>query len=168
MFKGFPFCLWPKTYGVKLDTVDAQVDTRKYMGVWYEMARMPMKSQSKCVDTFATYTYNEEKDNVNVLNTCFEKDGNKKTIQGHAYSVAENNSKLKVVFFKWLPAGNYWLMDLDTDNYKWAVVGEPCKKYAWILNREKTMDQDLLQQKVEFLREKGFKVDDLVFRGHLG
>jgi apolipoprotein D and lipocalin family protein len=50
---------------------------------------------------------------------------------------------------------NYWIIDLD-DDYRWAVVGEPKRKYLWILNRTPTMDPTLYQNILSRLPSKGY------------
>jgi len=64
------------------------------------------------------------------------------------------NAKLKVWFF-WPFKGNYWIIDLNPD-YQWAVVGEPSRKYLWILSRTPTMDGAIYQEILERLTQKGY------------
>ena len=54
------------------------------------------------------------------------------------------NTKLKVTFF-WPFSGDYWIIDLDPD-YRWVTVGEPRRKYLWILSRESKMDDSRYRQ----------------------
>jgi hypothetical protein len=71
----------------------------------------------------------------------------------------ETNAKLKVSFFGpfW---GNYWIIDLDPD-YRWAVVGEPKRKYLWILSRTRSMDDELYGQILARLPDKGYDPNGL-------
>lgn len=158
-----PFCLWPEYFGSSLKTTEKGVEVEKYMGLWHEMARLPQRFQTGCVETTAEYTLNKENDTVNVLNTCITKSGEKKQATAFAYSCNENNSKLRVHFVKWF-SGNYWILDV-ADDYSWAVVGNPCMDSAWILSRTPEMDKSSLDQRVELLKNKGFNVEDLIFRG---
>ncbi|MGD8944973.1 MAG: lipocalin family protein, partial [Desulfobacterales bacterium] len=69
------------------------------------------------------------------------------------------NAKLKVWFF-WPFKGNYWIIDLAPD-YQWAVVGEPSRKYLWILSRTPTMDAAVYQGILKRLPQKGYAPDKL-------
>ena len=61
------------------------------------------------------------------------------------------NAKLKVTFF-WPFSGNYWIIDLAPD-YSYAVVGEPDRKYLWILSRSSQLTESVYGQIVTRVRE---------------
>jgi apolipoprotein D and lipocalin family protein len=128
-----------------LETVK-YVDLKKYTGTWYEIARYPNRFQKDCVGTFVNYTLRED-GKINVLNQCYDKsfEGKLKQSKGVARVVDnQTNAKLKVSFF-WPFEGDYWIIDLAED-YRYAVVGEPDRKYLWILSRNKTMDEETYNQ----------------------
>jgi len=94
---------------------------------------------------------------IEVINRCRKDrtDGPLKEPKGKAEVVDPNtNAKLKVWFF-WPFKGNYWIIDLD-DTYQWAVVGEPKRKYLWILSRTPTMEESLYREIVSRLPAKGY------------
>lgn len=132
------------------------VDLDRYIGKWYEIASYPAVFQAGCTGTTAEYTLRDD-GRVGVLNTCYQGqlDGPVNTIQGTARVVdAETNAKLKVSFF--FPfEGDYWIIDLDED-YQWAVVGEPGRKFLWILSRTPTMDDVLYQLILDRLPDAGY------------
>jgi apolipoprotein D and lipocalin family protein len=70
------------------------------------------------------------------------------------------DTKLKVTFF-WPFSGDYWIIDLDPE-YRWAVVGEPSRKYFWILSREPRMDDATYQRILERATEQGYKLESLI------
>ena len=72
----------------------------------------------------------------------------------------EPNSKLKVSFF-WPFHGNYWIIDLDPD-YKWAVVGEPGRKYLWVLSREPRLDDTLYEKILDRAKQQGYDVGPMI------
>jgi apolipoprotein D and lipocalin family protein len=117
----------------------SSVDLTRYQGTWYQIAYIPTFFQKGCeVNVTAKYTVRDD-GNVAVENQCFKENGTRKSITGYAYSVdAPANSKLKVKFFWFAPAGDYWVMDLGS-NYEYAVVGTPNRKYLWILSRAPQM-----------------------------
>lgn len=143
-----------------LETVP-NVDLKKYAGKWYEIASFPQRFQKDCNCTTAEYTLSN-KGFVIVENRC-NKDsihGKLSYIKGKAF-VEENsgNAKLKVQFF-WPFKGKYWIIDL-ADDYSYAVVGHPNRKYLWILSRTATMNDSTYQQIVSRIKEKGFDISKI-------
>lgn len=144
----------------KLQTVP-YVDLKKYAGKWYEIASFPQRFQKNCNCTTAEYTLTD-KDYVLVENRCKKDsvDGKSSYIKGKAFVVANSlNAKLKVQFF-WLFRGKYWIIDL-ADDYSYAVVGHPNKKYLWILSRTATMNDSIYQQIISKIKEKGFDISKI-------
>jgi apolipoprotein D and lipocalin family protein len=95
-----------------------------------------------------------------VLNQSI-KDGKMKQAKGKAKVVDKNsNAKLKVTFF-WPFYGDYWIIKLG-NNYDYAVVGTPNRKYLWILSRTPQMDDELYSQLIEYAKSKGFDVNKLI------
>ena len=144
------------------------VDLQRYVGTWYEQARMPMFFQRKCAaNTIATYTLQSD-GLIKVHNRCDTNEGTQIDAVGVAKSVPGSTSKLKVSFapkaISFLPFvwGDYWVIDLDP-SYRWAVVGEPEKKYLWVLSRDKSLPQAELTAIVERARLKGFRVERLLY-----
>ena len=136
------------------------VDVRKYMGTWYEYARIPNRFQNKCVgNVTANYTLLPD-GNVEVVNKCLETGGKTDSAKGLAkITDSETNSKLKVSFFSifgiHLFWGNYWVLYLD-DDYSVAVVGEPGKKYGWILSRDISPSQEKVENAFEAIKRNGY------------
>jgi apolipoprotein D and lipocalin family protein len=135
------------------------VELEKYLGKWYEIAHLPAKFQEGCNETTATYTLSKN-GSISVLNQC-TKNGKMKRAKGKAKVVDKNsNAKLKVTFF-WPFYGDYWIIKLGND-YDYAVVGTPNRKYLWILNRTPQMDDNLYSQLIEYVKSKGFDVTKLI------
>jgi apolipoprotein D and lipocalin family protein len=144
-------------------TVKAQVlqtvpflDLKQYAGKWFEIASYPQRFQKGCHCTTAEYTLSE-KGFVIIENRCNRGSvkGKQSYIKGKAF-VEKNsgNAKLKVQFF-WPFKGEYWVIDL-ADDYSYAVVSHPNKKYLWILSRTPKMNEAVYQQITSRLKEKGF------------
>ena len=121
----------------------ASVDLARYTGAWYEIALLPNEFQSMCVaDTQARYR--SDGDVIRVTNRCRKYDGSLAEVNGIAKIVAgSGNAKLRVSFFRPF-YGDYWILALDPD-YKWVLVGEPRRKYGWILSRTPMLDDRSLQ-----------------------
>jgi len=151
------------SYTVKsqpLQTV-SNVDLKKYAGKWYEIASFPQRFQKGCHCTTAEYTPTDE-GYIIVENRC-NKDslhGKESYIKGKAF-VEKNtgNSKLKVQFF-WPFRGKYWIIDL-ADDYGYAVVGHPNRKYLWILSRTPKMSDAIYRQITERLKQNSFDITKL-------
>lgn len=146
--------------GSPLRAVDS-VDLKRYSGKWYEIARYPNRFQRSCQsDTTAEYTLRKD-GKVQVVNSCREKDGKTKTARGTA-KVADKttNAKLRVTFF-WPFYGDYWVIGLSPD-YRYAIVGEPKRKYLWILSRTPEMDEATYKGVLEQIRSAGYDSDKLI------
>ena len=144
-----------------LEVVDS-VDIARYAGKWYEIARYPNSFERGCVGVTAEYTPRDD-GRIDVVNTCIESslDGPSREIRGTARVVdSTTNAKLKVSFF-WPFEGDYWIIDLGKD-YEYAVVGEPRRRYLWILGRKPTMADAQYRQIVERLPAQGYDPDKLV------
>ena len=137
------------------------VDLSRYVGRWYEIARLPNSFQRKCADTVsANYTMHAD-GKIEVINRCRKASGEYATAKGEAKIVdKKTNAKLKVTFF-WPFYGDYWILDLGP-NYEYAVIGEPDRKYLWILSRSPRMDEALLQQLLQKMAAKGFNTEMMI------
>ena len=137
------------------------VDLNRYVGRWYEISRLPNSFQKKCADTVtADYTIRAD-GKIEVLNRCRKASGEFTTAKGKAKIVdKKTNAKLKVTFF-WPFYGDYWIFDLGP-NYEYAVVGEPGRKYLWILSRSPQMDEALYQQLLQKMAAKGFNTEKMI------
>ena len=142
-------------------SVVQEVDLDRYLGKWFEIASYPAWFARNCTGVTAEYSLREG-GGIKVVNRCYKGslDGPLKEARGRAKVVdPETNAKLKVSFFGpfW---GNYWIVDLDPE-YRWAVVGEPKRKYLWILSRTPSLDQDTLDGILSRLPGKSYDADRL-------
>ena len=132
------------------------VDLERYLGTWYEIASYPAWFQKDCTAVTAEYSLRDD-GLISVVNSCRKKtlNGKLKQSTGRAKIIdTGRNSKLKVSFFGpfW---GPYWIIDLD-ENYQWAVVGVPNRKYLWILSRTPQMDEDTYAGILDRLVDQGY------------
>lgn len=143
-----------------LKTVDS-VDLKRYAGDWYEIARYPNRSEKDCdSDVHARYVLRPD-GRVNVRNECRKANGKSEVANGTAkVADAKTNAKLKVTFF-WPFYGDYWIIDLDPQ-YRYAVVGEPDRKYLWVLSRTKELDEATYKQILQHVAENGYDTSKLV------
>lgn len=148
-----------------LSTV-GEVNLEKYAGQWYEIARLPNKFEKglKCI----TATYSLKKNGkIEVLNKGFsiEKMGESDAAKGTAWIPDPNYpGRLKVSFF-WPFAGDYYIISLD-EEYQYVLVGDPSRKYLWILSRTKKLDDTIYSKLIDIGRQNGFKVEDIIKVDH--
>lgn len=150
-----------------LKTVDS-VDLKRYLGTWFEIARLPNSFQKKCVsDVSANYSMMED-NRIKVVNRCKKKNGEFSQSEGVAKLANSDgtNSKLKVRFapaflsflgFVW---GDYWIIELASD-YSYAVVGEPSLEYLWILSRTPKLDRNVTMQLLENAKKQGYDISKI-------
>ena len=140
------------------------VDLDRYYGTWYEIARLPNRFQAMCVaDTKATYR--PDGNTVKVVNRCRTASGTIEQADGIAKVVAgSQGARLRVSFFRPF-YGDYWILDLDPD-YRWVLVGEPGRHYAWILARQPRLDAATLETLLARAAALGFDRQAFIMTPH--
>ncbi|HET7041774.1 MAG TPA: lipocalin family protein, partial [Gemmatimonadales bacterium] len=106
---------------------------------------------------------------IRVTNRCLRGDGSEIRAVGKARLAdrAGPASRLKVRFapawLSFLPMvwGDYWVLDL-TDDYTVVLVGDPGRKYLWILARSPEPDSAQVARMVATAAAQGFDVGRLV------
>jgi apolipoprotein D and lipocalin family protein len=144
-----------------LETVHS-MDLNRYVGQWYEISRYPNSFQKGCVGSRATYTLRDD-GKISVLNECYDKsfEGKLRSAKGKAWVVdKETNARLKVSFF-WPFAGDYWIIDLGQE-YEYAVIGHPERKYLWILSRSPEMAEEVYQSILARLQRQEYDIAKLI------
>ena len=144
-----------------LETVKV-LDINKYAGTWYEIARLPNRFEKNLECVSATY---ELMDNgkVKVINRGVntENKTERKEITGKAWVPNEAfPGQLKVQFF-WPFAGKYWVISLD-ENYQYALVGDPSRKFLWVLSKNKQLPETIYSKLVETAKNNGFATEQLM------
>jgi apolipoprotein D and lipocalin family protein len=131
------------------------VDLKRYGGTWYEIAKYPNKSQKQCAgNTTAIYNFKSDSD-VEIVNKCMTQDGKIANASGTAKVVdKQTNAKLKGSF-AWFSSATYWVIDLD-ENYQYAVVGNPDRKYLWILSRTPEIKEATYQKILRKIETAGY------------
>ncbi len=137
------------------------LDVERYMGMWYAVASIPTSFERQCVQgTTAEYALLEN-GRIQVTNTCYNDDGEVDIARGNAWLPdAAEPSKLKVSFVRflgfWWFGAPYWVIDL-ADDYSYAVVGHPTRKFGWILSRTPTVSSDTLEGIFSRLEQQGYE-----------
>lgn len=142
------------------------VNVNQYLGTWYEIARKPMFFQRSCVqDVQARYALTAQ-GTLSVENSCIKEDKQKSVANGEAFILnAPHNSQLEVSFLpkaiRGLPLGrgDYWILKRD-DQYQTALVGDPARKYLWLLARTPHISNSVWQSYLEYAKQIGYDVSD--------
>lgn len=140
-------------------------DSGKYLGKWYEIARMDFRFERDMNNTTANYSMNRD-GSIKVDNRGFNyKTKEWKQAIGKAKFVNEpNEAKLKVSFFGPFYSG-YNVIALD-DQYKYALIAGQNLNYLWILSRETKIPESTKQSYLKIAQDLGFNTDDLIWVEH--
>ncbi|MBI1355050.1 MAG: hypothetical protein GC160_11945 [Acidobacteria bacterium] len=151
-----------------LRTVES-FDPARYAGRWYEIARLPNKFQTACAgDVQVRYSLLDD-GRLSVYNECREADGDLRSVQGVARRADpdEPASQLEVRFapawLSFLPVvwADYQVIDLAPD-YSWAAVGEPTRRYFWLLSRAPRLDEGTLKGILQRAEAQGYDLSGLI------
>jgi len=136
-------------------------ELERYLGKWYEIARLDHSFERGLKNIVAEYSLRED-GGLNVKNRGFsltDKKWNEAT--GKAYFV--NSSKegyLKVSFFGPF-YGSYIIFELDKD-YQYAFVSGPDLSYLWLLSRTPVVPKKVLTDFVNKSKALGFNTQKLI------
>lgn len=135
----------------------------KYMGVWYEIVRLPHYFERGLDYVQAEYTLKPD-GMIQVVNRG-QRNGEKSRIVGKAKlkdpKARPLKGELRVSFFGPFYS-DYRIIELAPD-YSYAVVTGSNREYLWILSRRPFMSKEPLQKILERLKKLGFKIDRLEY-----
>ncbi|MCB9032945.1 MAG: lipocalin family protein [Chitinophagales bacterium] len=140
-------------------------DKEKYLGKWYEIARLDFKYEKDLNNTTAEYSLNDN-GSIKVDNKGYNtvKDKWEQAI-GKAKFVGDDNiARLKVSFFGPFYAG-YNVIAIDKD-YKYALVAGSNLKYLWILSRETNIPNNIKQEYLKIAKDIGYNTEELLWVKH--
>lgn len=147
------------------------LDLARYLGLWHEIAHLPLFFQRNCVDNVtATYTQNPD-GSIDVLNGCCTLSGSRASSAGTARTTNVTGA-LKVTFvpawMRWLSPvwADYWVIDIDPA-YRWSVVGGPKRRYLWILAREPSMTEATFNELTARAASRGYPVARMILTSKL-
>ncbi len=143
------------------------VDLHRFLGHWYEVARLPTHHQRACgADVTADYRMRDR--GIEVVSRCRRSDGTVLQTVGTA-RVADrsSNARLKLSYaptwLQWLPQwfplvwSDYWILEVGAD-YDSALVGTPDRRDLWILSRKPRLERHEFDDLVARAAARGFDV----------
>lgn len=136
------------------------LDLQRYMGHWYEIARLPYFTQRRCTeDVQADYRLGED-GMVYVTNCCTHADGGIGTAKGIARVADRSSNSRFEISFRMLYGvhvlwDHYWVIGVGAD-YEYALVGQPSRRRGWVLARDPQPPETLIQEWLTEFSDKGF------------
>lgn len=143
-------------------SVVEKVDFQRYAGTWYEIARYPHRFERNLVGVTATYTMRND-GRIDVLNQGYKGSLDGKLSQARAKAKIPDSAqpgKVKVYFFP-LFGADYFILDLDQENYQYAMVGSSSMNYLWILSRSPQMEDSLYKELVSKAESLGYDISKI-------
>ena len=134
----------------------------RYLGKWYEIARLDHSFERGLSNVSATYGVRED-GGVKVTNRGYDdRAGVWKEAEGRAYFIGESTvGSLKVSFFGPF-YGGYHIVALDRANYSHVLISGPSRDYLWILARTRSVPPAVLENLLQQARALGFATDRLI------
>jgi apolipoprotein D and lipocalin family protein len=136
-------------------------DLERYLGKWYEVARLDHSFERGLNQVSAEYSMRED-GGVEVINRGWDTQKNKwKEAVGKAYFVdSTDTGHLKVSFFGPF-YGAYVIFSLDPD-YQYSFVSGPDRDYLWLLARTPTVPTPVMQRFKQQAMQLGFDMSKLI------
>jgi apolipoprotein D and lipocalin family protein len=153
-------------------TTVLELNIEQYLGKWYQIASIPAWFQRNCAKN-TTAVYSKVEDGLlQVENSCENKNGETSTVIGRAKinQKLHSPSKLEVTFFNilghwfWTFGGNYWVMEVGSrgDIYEYSVVGDPTRKYLWILARKPQLTLEEVKPIRDQIKAQFYDLDKII------
>lgn len=141
-------------------------DVERYLGTWYEIARLDHRFERGLEEVTATYRRRND-GGITVVNRGYAPDaGEWREVRGKAYFLGSPEvASLRVSFFGPF-YGGYHVIALDHAEYRYAMVSGPSRDYLWILARGPRLPAPVTDRLVTKARELGFATDGLIFPRH--
>lgn len=141
-------------------------EVKKYLGQWYEIARLDHSFERGLTQVSAEYSLRED-GGVKVINRGYSaSDKEWKQAEGKAYFVeGSDKGYLKVSFFGPF-YGSYIVFELDHDNYQYSLISGPDKSYFWLLARDKKIPDAIKSALIAKAAALGFDTSKLIYVNH--
>ena len=140
-------------------------DAERYLGRWYEVARLDHSFERGLDSISATYTARAD-GGIDVLNRGYDRaEGQWREARGRARFVGPRDVAMLEVSFFGPFYGGYNVVELDPD-YQLSLVAGPTRQYLWILARQPDPPREAVDRLVRRAGELGFDTDALIWVRH--
>ncbi len=135
----------------------------KYLGKWYEIARIDNSFEKGLTHVTAEYSLKDD-GGVKVLNKGYSSEKDEwKEAEGKAYFIEDSGTGLLKVSFFGPFYGAYVIFWLDYENYNYALVTSSSKSYLWILSRTPEINDNIKQFLMDEIESHGFDKSKIMF-----
>jgi apolipoprotein D and lipocalin family protein len=149
----------------------AHVDLDRFVGSWFEIARLPCRQDKDCLSD-ARVTYARTDHGLRLLSLCRRENGSIRRSTGRAkladdatqarFKISYSHSALDALPFVW---SDYTIIDV-ADDYSTAILGAADRKHLWFLSRQPTVANAAHQDFMNKARAQGFDTSALVYTRH--
>ncbi len=159
MIPGLSACTTPPEGVAPITNFDAE----RYLGTWYEIARLDHRFERGLVAVSATYARNPD-GSLKVVNKGFKAStcAWSEAVGRAKFTGEPTTGQLAVSFFGPF-YGGYTIFALDHQAYQWAAVSGPTRNYLWILARTPTLADDVRDRLVAEAAGLGFATENLIW-----
>jgi apolipoprotein D and lipocalin family protein len=138
------------------------LDAGKFLGTWFEIARLPNKAEKKCVgDAFMTFATDYKVGHFQIVDSCKRPDGTQ-NVRNQSGKRADKtgDGKLKIQTI-WPFSARYWIVGVGPD-YGWALLATPNRKKLWVLSKTAELPADQLAAAEAVASAQGFNTGKLI------
>ncbi|MET0109064.1 MAG: lipocalin family protein [Candidatus Thiodiazotropha sp.] len=138
----------------------------RYLGTWYEIARLDHRFEKGLNNVTANYTLRKD-GGIDVINRGYStKDKQWKEAQGKAFFVGDKQKgHLQVSFFGPFYS-SYVIFELDREDYQYAFVSGYNRDYLWLLARKPNIGKKIIKRFLDHAKLFGFDTDEIIFVDH--
>ena len=141
-------------------------DGDRYLGTWYEIARLDHSFERGLTNVRAEDSRNDD-GSIKVINRGYNAEEEQwEEADGRAVFVEDKaTGHLKVSFFGPFYA-SYVVFELDKDEYSYAYVTGYDRDYLWFLSRTPEVSEEAIEAFRERVIEEGFDLEELIIVEH--
>lgn len=134
----------------------------RYLGKWYEVARLDHRFERGLTQVSAEYAMRDD-GGIQVLNSGYSAAEDAwKSAEGRAYFVGDSAlGHLKVSFFGPFYA-SYVIFELD-EEYRYAFIAGHNRDYLWLLSREPQISEHLKTSFISKVTSLGFDSEAIIW-----
>jgi apolipoprotein D and lipocalin family protein len=142
---------------------EEHIEPTKMLGRWYEVARLPNKTQRDCQAGISEWA--READGFDVLQVCHRGSVSAPPTEWKAKAKVldpKTNARFKMTFFGGLLSQEYWVLEHRSDQ-GWLILGTPNGKYLWLMSQRPSLASGVKAQAVARIKQMGYDVSALEF-----
>ncbi|MEW8067742.1 MAG: lipocalin family protein [Candidatus Thiodiazotropha endolucinida] len=138
----------------------------RYLGTWYEIARLDHRFEKGLTNVTANYTLRND-GGIDVINRGYSPKAQAwKEAQGKVFFVDEvSKGHLKVSFFGPFYS-SYVIFELDKADYQYAFVSGYNRDYLWLLARNPDIDKEIIKRFLDHSKSLGYNTDEIIYVDH--